>query len=245
MTFARPHHRQVARVLESLDAELLRECGCWFGGGTAIALRFGEFRESLDIDFVVSDAVGFRTLRQRLRGAHDLSGLTRQGHRPFPTMHELRADQYGIRGFVDVDGTAIKLEIVSEARVVLEAPRRRDEICTIATLRVGDLATTKLLANVDRWADDSVFARDAIDLAFMPLPPRVLAPALEKAQVAYGRDVIVALEQALRSLRERNGWLPRCIAALSIADPPAAVVQRLRRLERRLAAAATSMEAGP
>jgi hypothetical protein len=39
MTFARPHHRQVARVLETLDAGLLRDCGCWFGGGTAIALR--------------------------------------------------------------------------------------------------------------------------------------------------------------------------------------------------------------
>jgi hypothetical protein len=240
MTFARPHHRQVARVLESLDANLLRACGCWFGGGTAIALRFGEFRESLDIDFVVSDTTGFRALRQRLRGAHDLAGLTLPGTPPFPTTRELRADQYGIRGFVDAGRTPIKFEIVSEGRVALETPRRSDAVCGIATLGVIDLATTKLLANVDRWRDDSVFARDAIDLAFMPLPPRALAPALAKAGEAYGRDVVKALEQALQSLRERGGWVQRCIAALSLHESPAALVQRLRRLERRLAAAAAA-----
>jgi hypothetical protein len=236
MSFARPHHRQVARVLESLDARLLRDCGCWFGGGTAIAVRFGEFRESLDIDFVVSDPRGFRELRQRLRGANDLAGVTRSGAVPPATTRELRADQYGIRGFVDAGRTPIKFEIVSEGRIALAKPLRGDMVCGVATLRILDLAATKLLANVDRWRDDSVFSRDAIDLAFMPLPPRVLAQALDKAGEAYGRqDVAIALEQALAGLRERNGWLQRCLAALSIDEPPAALVQRLRRLERRLA----------
>jgi hypothetical protein len=236
MTFARPHHRQVARVLETLDAGLLRDCGCWFGGGTAIALRFGEFRESLDIDFVVSDASGFRELRQRLRGAHDLAGLTRPGAAALATTRELRADQYGIRGFVDAGRTPIKFEIVSEGRVALERPGRSDAVCGVTTLRIADLAATKLLANVDRWRDDSVFARDAIDLAFMPLPPRVFAPALDKACDAYGRDVVTALSHALRALRDRTGWLQRCMAALSIREPRAALVQRLRRLEHRLEA---------
>lgn len=71
--FDRPHHQCIARVLASLDAGLLREHACWFGGGTAIALRLGEFRESVDIDFLVSDAHAYRELRQRLRGAMDLA----------------------------------------------------------------------------------------------------------------------------------------------------------------------------
>ena len=184
---------------------------------------------------MVSDAKGFRELRQRLRGAHDLSALARPGTAPLATTRELRADQYGIRGFVEAGGTPIKFEIVSEGRVALDLPRRGDAVCGVATLGVVDLATTKLLANVDRWRDDSVFSRDAIDLAFMPLPPRVLAPALHKAGEAYGKgDVLLAFEQALQALRERIGWLQRCIAALSIREPPAALVQRLRRLERRL-----------
>lgn len=36
--FRRPHHRQVARVLEAMNADFLRQAKCYFGGGTAIAL---------------------------------------------------------------------------------------------------------------------------------------------------------------------------------------------------------------
>ncbi|MCW2313780.1 nucleotidyl transferase AbiEii/AbiGii toxin family protein [Rhodoferax antarcticus] len=53
--FERPHHQRIAQVLYALDAQLLRDKHCLFGGGTAIALRYGEYRESVDIDFLVSD----------------------------------------------------------------------------------------------------------------------------------------------------------------------------------------------
>jgi len=46
--FERPHHQRVAQLLLSLDGELFRAHNCLFGGGTAIALRFGEYRESVD-----------------------------------------------------------------------------------------------------------------------------------------------------------------------------------------------------
>ena len=62
--FRRPHHQRIARVLAALDTDLLRRHGCLFGGGTCIALRHGEYRESVDIDFLVSDALGYRELRQ-------------------------------------------------------------------------------------------------------------------------------------------------------------------------------------
>jgi hypothetical protein len=66
--FERPHHQSVAQVLSALDGTLLRENKCLFGGGTLIALRYGEYRESVDIDFMVSDLAGYRTLRQLLTG---------------------------------------------------------------------------------------------------------------------------------------------------------------------------------
>jgi len=53
--FERPYHQRIALVLQALDGSLLRENGCLFGGGTSIALRYGEYRESVDIDFLVSD----------------------------------------------------------------------------------------------------------------------------------------------------------------------------------------------
>ena len=48
--FERPHHKRIAHVLASLDANLLARSHCLFGGGTAMALRHGEYRESVDID---------------------------------------------------------------------------------------------------------------------------------------------------------------------------------------------------
>jgi hypothetical protein len=41
--FTRPHHQRIAKVLESLDADLLKRHNCLFAGGTAIALGYGEY----------------------------------------------------------------------------------------------------------------------------------------------------------------------------------------------------------
>src|SRR5690606_9414828 len=97
-----------------------------------------------------------------------------------------------------------------------------------------DLAASKLLANSDRWRDDSVFSRDAIDLAMMNLPPRFLFLALDKAAGAYGNAVAVDMSRALEDLRTRPGRLQRCMRAMAMTLPPAFVQQRLRALARRL-----------
>lgn len=46
-------HRSIAAVLEALDAEVLDANVCLLGGDTAIVLRYGRFREPIDIHFVV------------------------------------------------------------------------------------------------------------------------------------------------------------------------------------------------
>lgn len=141
-----------------LDADLLAENHCLFGGGTAIALRYGEYRESVDIDFLVSDIDGYRQLRQLLTGEQGLSALARKGAKIQQT-GELRADQYGIRSMVRVGDVDIKFEIVLEARIELDVSGEQDRIGDIATLTVLDMAASKLLANSDRWADDSDLAK--------------------------------------------------------------------------------------
>lgn len=123
--FERAHHRHIAQVLASLDAELLRGQQCWFGGGTAISLRMGEYRESIDIDFLISDLEGYRELRQRLRGARTLAPLSRAGITPLPLANEWRVDQYGLRGFVEVGPRPIKFEIINEARIPLQRPAEK------------------------------------------------------------------------------------------------------------------------
>jgi hypothetical protein len=44
--FEREHHRRIALVLQALDPAVLAAHRCLFGGGSAIALRYGEFCET-------------------------------------------------------------------------------------------------------------------------------------------------------------------------------------------------------
>lgn len=62
--FKRPHHQKIATVLDAMNADLLRQTKCYFGGGTAISLQLNEFRESMDIDFLCADQNGYRKLRE-------------------------------------------------------------------------------------------------------------------------------------------------------------------------------------
>lgn len=237
--FERAHHRRIAKVLLALDAERLRGLQCWFGGGTAIALRHGEYRESVDIDFLVSDADGYRQLRQQLAGAAGVDTLLRAGAVPLALARDIRIDQYGIRTALLVDDVPIKFEIVREGRIALAQPAARDAVCGISSLATTDQAASKLLANSDRWRDDSVFSRDAIDLSMLDLPPRHLRPAVDKARQAYGDAVVEDMRRALDGLRDRSGHLERCMRALSMRMSAAALQQRLRVLRRRLEAVAT------
>jgi Nucleotidyl transferase AbiEii toxin, Type IV TA system len=232
--FSRPHHQRVARVLAALDGELLREHGCLFGGGTAIALRYGEYRESVDVDFLVSDVACYRELRGKLTAPEGLRAITRAGAIPLQQGAEVRADQYGIRTRVLVDERPIKFEIVLEGRIALDAPRAGDEVCGIATLTPLDMAASKLLANSDGWADDGVFGRDLIDLAMMRPTLPLLRQAVAKAESAYGAAVLRDLQRAIERMQTRTGWLERCMQAMAMRDARAVVWQRIRALRRVL-----------
>jgi Nucleotidyl transferase AbiEii toxin, Type IV TA system len=235
--FEREHHRRIAQVLQALDGPLLSGHGCLFGGGTAIALRHGEYRESVDIDFLVSFLPGYRALRQMLGGGSNLQPITRPGG-SLVLARDVRADQYGLRTLVQQDGALIKLEIVHEARIVLDAPAVDDALCGVPTLTPLDMATSKLLANSDRWADRSTNCRDLIDLAMMQPPRPLLRQAIDKAAAAYGDSVSVDLVKAIHTLRVQPRRLVECMHALGIDSVPQALLwARIKRLQLTPAAA--------
>lgn len=234
--FERPLHRLIARVLGALNGQLLKEHCCLFGGGTAIALRFGEYRESVDIDFLLSDVNHYRSLRQLLMGTSGINAILLPGQPTLAQMRDVRADQYGIRTILSVEGQPIKFEIVLEGRIELAAPAGQDVVCGIATLTVMDMLTSKLLANSDRWADDGVFSRDLIDIAMMQPRLPLLRQAMAKAGSAYGEAIRVDLEKAINQLQQRHGWLEHCMQTMSMTLPKALIWQRLRNLHKSLAA---------
>ena len=227
--FKRHHHQAIAQVLYALDADLLRQHDCLFGGGTVIAMRYGEYRESVDIDFLVSSATGYRELRQ-LAGA-GFGPLFKDSNLPFAQTREVRTDQYGIRSMLEVVGRDIKIEIVREGRIELDPPGPNDMVCGITTLPPLDMATSKLLANSDRWYDDGAFSRDLIDLAMMKSNKELLVRAVSKAQGAYGNAILQDLAKAINRVEERNGWLERCMEATAINIPKAVLWKYIRRLK--------------
>lgn len=230
--FKRLHHQAIAQVLHALDGGLLRQHHCLFGGGTVIAMRYGEYRESVDIDFMVSSTAGYRELRQ-LAGT-DLGPLFRDSTLPFAPLREVRTDQYGIRSTLNVVGRDVKFEIVREGRVELDAPELEDTVCGIATLSPLDMATSKLLANADRWYDDGAFNRDLIDLAMMHPNKELLECAVSKSQKAYGNAILQDLAKAVARVEDRSGWLERCMEAMAMDIPKAVLWKYIRRLKKIL-----------
>lgn len=232
--FERPHHQRIAHVLAALDGAVMAQHSCWFGGGTCIALKYGEYRESVDMDFLVSDPAGYRELRQLLTGLDGLAPITRPGAMPLALVREVRADQYGIRTQVQMDGHAIKFEIVREARIALQTPGAQDQLCGVGTLTVLDMAASKLLANADRQADAGVFSRDVIDLAMMDLSLPQLRAALEKASEAYGAAISRDLGKAIDRMENKPEWLERCMQAMAMNMPRAVLWKKIRTLRHVL-----------
>ena len=64
--FERPHHQRIAQVLDSFDGPIFLNPCCLFDGDTAVALLHGEFRESVDIDFICSSVDGYRELHSQV-----------------------------------------------------------------------------------------------------------------------------------------------------------------------------------
>jgi hypothetical protein len=228
--FTRPHHQRIAKVLESLDADLLKQHNCLFAGGTAIALGYGEYRESVDIDFLVSDIASYRYLRNSVR-EQGLQALMKSTDASQLQTSDTRSDQYGIRTRVFVKGKPIKFEIVLEGRISLAKPGKKDSVLGVATLMKIDMAVSKLLANSDRGLDMGMHCRDVIDLAMLNLSKSEFAEATTKSEAAYGEAILKDLAKVIGMLGEANGLLERCMKAMDVSVPRALLWQNISKLK--------------
>lgn len=203
--FERPHHQKIAKLLGSMDAELLTHAKCYFGGGTAIALKLGEYRESVDVDFLCSNNDGYRLLRNAITPP-TLGAILRS---PVKHLRDVRTQRDKISTYLEIETVPIRVEFVLEGRIPISGAL--DPHLGVPVLDRVDMYAEKLLANADRALDRSQMSRDLIDLAMMirawgPIP----AAALEKAEAAYGRSIRDYFSRGLALLREdhyRNNCL--------------------------------------
>lgn len=202
--FDRPHHKGILKILHAFNSDFLQKAECFFGGGTAIVLSLGEYRESNDIDFLCASINGYRFLRNTVSG--DLGQLLKT---PIKHLREVRADRYGIRTILEMDGIPIKVEIVSEGRITVYG--NLDPIFHVPTLSREDMYAEKLLADADRGMDKSTMSRDIIDLAMMinnwgDIPDQ----SWMKAYAAYGIHVVKEFQKTVELIHDKK-YLADCL----------------------------------
>jgi hypothetical protein len=212
--FRRSSHQIVAQVLRALDGGWLLSSECYFGGGTQLALTYGEYRESRDIDFLCSSRAGFRKLRECVT-QDSLGAIVRQ---PLQLAREVRADREGIRTFFVVGDTRVKFQILLEGRLDLSGAL--DQKLGIPVLSTDDAIAEKFLANTDRGLDDSTLGRDIIDLAFLAasLGKDALHPGLQRAEQVYGAAVRRYLDLSLTAFQTNRTRSSAWIESLRISD---------------------------
>lgn len=226
--FLRERHRTIGQILSLIDSNLFAENTTYFGGGTAISLRHGEFRQSDDIDFMVSSATSFRELRALVRSSGPRVLFKDQGLLVLP--ETFLNDQYGIRGWVELGGSRVKFEIVHEGRIEFQTPSQKDSIAGVLALTDTDLIAEKVMANSDRFLDTAVFHRDILDLAFMQTASFRTSEGYLKAFQQDGERGVRDLDRSIEKLLSDFAWLDSCLRALRITTPRAVVVKYLKAL---------------
>jgi len=169
-------HQKILRVLENLNSEFFNANQIYFGGGTLVSLKHGEYRLSKDIDFLCPVGESFRQLRQAVSEQGFQALFATQEGITLP--RDLQANRYGVRFAVTVDQAPIKLEIVAEERIALGNPDY-PAWSPVPCLNRTDIFAEKLLANSDRWADASVQSRDLIDLSILRLADPIPQDAIQ------------------------------------------------------------------
>jgi hypothetical protein len=225
--FRRPHHRAIACALRAMDADFLAGAGCFFGGGTQLAMALGEYRESRDIDLLCSSRAGFRALREAVTN-RSLGPVLRT---QLSLLRDVRMDRDGIRTFFAVDDVRLKFEIVFEGRIDLAGTF--DDRFGVPVLNPRHAVAEKLLANADRGLDESTLARDLVDLAFAAarFDRATLDAGFALAEEAYGAAIGRYLEQSLDAFRDRRR-AAACIKSLAV-DDTATLRKGLRVLRAR------------
>ncbi|MGC4119348.1 MAG: nucleotidyl transferase AbiEii/AbiGii toxin family protein [Myxococcales bacterium] len=227
--FRRAQHQAVEKLAQALDRDFLLDAQCFLGGGTQVALTHGEYRESLDLDFLCSSRSGYRKLRETVTEG----SLGKILARPVRLARDVRIANDGIRAVLDVDGHAIKVEFILEARLDLHGTIQ--EPLHLPTLDFDLVVAEEFLANTDRGLDDATFSRDLVDLAYLAYNHGLTAlrPGLALARDAYGKKPVDRCLGLSLAKVTGPGATNRIAKSLGI-DDPAPLRSGLSRLKKLL-----------
>ena len=188
------HHRLIESALKYFNADFFYANNIIFGGGTRIALELDEYRESIDIDFLCPNRASYKAIRSEVTN----KTLGAAVHTDFEYPRDIRVDRDGIRTWVKVDDSMIKLEFISFDQYDLDY-EMDSSLFPIPFLSRESCFYTKLLANADRALSPP--HKDIFDiLAMYKEWGSIPESAIVSAEAHYGDDIIEKLISALEDI---------------------------------------------
>ena len=195
MAFHRPHHRQIERILESLNKTYFQDKGLMFGGGTRIALDIDEFRVSTDIDIVCPTSESYRAVRENVNSVSLGKLLTRDLSLP----RGVQIGRDAVRTVVEIDNSFIQLEFIRFEGFEFKCELEQD-LFPVPYINRESCYYSKLLANANRYTHPS--KKDILDILAMTTSwGDIPAGAIKGAEAMYGeRAILPNLRNALHQI---------------------------------------------
>ena len=202
-------HQVIESALRNFNADFFCVNNIMFGGGTRIALELGEFRESIDIDFLCANRASYRSVREQVTNL-SLGKLVKYD---FTYVREIRADRDAVRTIIKYGGITIKLEFISFDNYELTSCVDFEKF-PIPFLDRSSCYYTKLLANADRKFIEPY--KDLFDiLAMYKEWGSIPENAIVLAEKHYGKKVIIpSLIEALQAIIENPTTYERVASTL-------------------------------
>lgn len=217
------YHQIIGSALNNFSADFFCKHNIIFGGGTRIALELGEFRESVDIDFLCPNKKSYRSIREQVTNI-SLGCLVRE---EFKYLRDIRADRDAVRTVIAYQGINIKVEFISCDNYDLSSVIDTT-LFPIPFLDHTSCFYTKLLANADRKLIEPF--KDVFDILAMfdnwgPIPEL----AIILAEDHYGKKVIIPdLITSLKHMIEKpDSYLRSAVIVKMRADLIDHIVFRL------------------
>lgn len=200
------HHIVIESALKKFNADFFFNNNILFGGGTRIALDLGEFRKSIDIDFLCPNKASYRAVRENVTNV-SLGCLVKED---FDYVREISCTRDAVRAMFKFGGAILKLEFVCFDNYEI-SPEKNDSF-PVPYLDRESCFYTKLLANSDRCMAHPY--KDIVDILAMcdqwgGIPKLSITKAESHYGVAVVRDLIRSLDDVIL---KKDEYVDRFIA---------------------------------
>lgn len=201
------YFKKVKRFIKNLQEKIFLENQIYFGGGSAIALKYDEFRFSKDLDFLSSSKNGFYQLKNRIR-EDGISYLLK--NEELIKVIDCKTNNYKITILLEMEETPLKIEILHTLDFKIEGDFNKE--LNIPQLSINDMFAQKISACIDRGLDKNTYGRDLLDLCVLLDKNKTINnDVLDNIENIYGKNFYKTLLQVYEMLILDEKYYEECL----------------------------------